>query len=104
MIKLVTIAFCYGLAVSEGVYDDYQWTTIIGSSEKDRELIQNWNTTEDQILDLALVMDLTGSMSDWIEYTKNTLKEVIESVEETSGQSSICWLQGLQGSEYLQHP
>jgi hypothetical protein len=66
------------------VYEDYHWEVTNGTSERDEELLRNWNTTEQDILDLALVMDLTGSMSDWIENTKDTLKQVIDAVVENN--------------------
>lgn len=66
---------------SLAVYEDYQWEVVKGTSAKDNQLTASWNSTTGQnILDLALVMDLTASMGDWIENTKDTLKQVIDTV------------------------
>ena len=66
---------------SLAVYEDYQWEVVKGTSAKDNQLTASWNSTTGQnILDLALVMDLTASMGDWIENTKDTLKQVVDTV------------------------
>lgn len=67
------------------IYKDYQWEVVKGSSSKDQELL----STEENILDLALVMDLTGSMGDWIENTKDTLIQVIDTVVEKNPELQV---------------
>jgi len=62
------------------VYEDYNWEVVKGNSEEDNHLRSTWDTPKENILDLALVMDLTGSMGPWIENTKDTLKQVIDTV------------------------
>ena len=60
------------------IYNNFQWDVKKGSGEEDLKLS---NTTEKQaVLDLALVMDCTGSMAAWIEHSKTTLNTVIDNI------------------------
>ena len=67
------------------VYNNFQWDVTKGSGEEDLGLS---NTIAKQtVLDLALVMDCTGSMAAWIEHSKTTLNTVIDNIKDNSSNS-----------------
>ena len=59
------------------------------TSERYQELQENWTTTQWNILDLSLIIDCTGSMSDWIENSKATLTRVIDQTVEGNSDMAV---------------
>jgi len=55
------------------VYDNFQWKVQKGEQD---------TAKGSKVVELALAMDCTGSMSSWIEHSKNTLSQVIDTIKE----------------------
>lgn len=57
------------------VYNNFQWKVEKVTGKED--IAENT-----EVVELALAMDCTGSMSSWIEHSKNTLSQVIDTIKE----------------------
>jgi len=62
------------------IYNNFNWTVKTGTEERDGN---------DNILDLALIMDCTGSMAPWIENSKETLTNVIDQTIEGNANATV---------------
>ena len=60
-------------------YNNFRWCTTEGNGEEDLNLSKT--REKHSVLDLALVMDCTGSMGPWMEHCKNTLSDVIDNLK-----------------------
>ena len=77
-------------AGSPDIYNNFRWSKRKGNG-KDR-LNPSDTTDTHTVLDLALVMDCTGSMGAWMEHSKNTLSMVLDNIKNDTSRS-----QGKQG-------
>ena len=87
------------------VYKNFQWDVKKGNGDEESTLSNG--IQKQAVLDLALVMDCTGSMGAWIEHSKKTLNTVIDNIKNNASSSQFTCkfllLQELRKQKYYKN-